>query len=90
MTNYDNVLALRDVAIQHGYIFNSGEADIDGLVLAIADGKVATIQINENDRRNVVKWLNSQLKGMEDSDLRNAVKQVKDQLRAAMQREKMF
>jgi hypothetical protein len=73
---------LSGIAKYHNY--TSG----DRVAEAIASGELATVLLPDEQRSKAIVWLNEQAEVVEDPTLGEALKDIADQLRAAVERER--
>ncbi|MBA2680292.1 MAG: hypothetical protein H0U76_18080 [Ktedonobacteraceae bacterium] len=83
--------SLREVAEYHGYAStrgpHAGKGNVVELALAIGSGEIATILLPDEERSQVIRWLDEQAKTVDDPFLGNVLKSLAKQLHAAVERE---
>lgn len=82
---------LNQIAAFHGYTSERGPTTGAGnaaeLLQAIDSGEVAIVLLGDEQRSIVIRWLDEQSKLVEDIPLADALKNIADQLYAAVKRE---
>lgn len=82
---------LRDAAARHGYISkhgrHTGQGNPSEFILALDVGEIATILLDNEERWQVIAWIERQVQLNPASDIYYALQSLASQLRDAAERE---
>lgn len=90
LARFPNEAALRTIAERHGYVetrgLNVGKGDPSKVLQAMAEGELATVLLDDDERWSIINWLDEQAKNADvllAETIRSLALQLRDSAKQA-------